>query len=148
MRIPSGSLGAMSDINWHEYKSVLRRVYFGEDDECIAPRDSAVATDFWRFFDKSLPCCPFGWLVSGHLSRYVAMAVKKRARADRDEAWREPELSELGLPHSFAKFHRSNLKSFHPPLPRGRQREMGQADDGPGQPLRPQGRPGLGRGGV
>lgn len=45
------------DIPWDQYKPILRRAYFGDNESCLAPRDSETTNDFWQFFKKYLTIC-------------------------------------------------------------------------------------------
>ncbi len=60
------------DIAWNEYRPILRRAYFGEWEDSIAPKDSDAAKDFWAFFQK-----------------YLAVVKKKGLKADRCSANKE-----------------------------------------------------------
>lgn len=81
------------DIPWDEYKSVLRKAYFGDFEGCVAPRDSETGRDFWQFFKK-----------------YLTVAARKHVRADRDFDPDSVLTNEAGLPSGpYVKFHRENI---------------------------------------
>lgn len=75
------------DINWDQYKPILKRAYFS--DVGVIFRETETYDDFWKFFKK-----------------YLSVAAKKNAQSEKKPIAEKLSLNELGVPKEFSKYHK------------------------------------------